>query len=126
MTVTLLDIDDRFEYLPGFRHFDLNNETDATNHGPFQMILFDPPYFGLEMQGMLRVIQSLSKDSPSCHLLVCFRRREEHILLRAFESLHLRPTNFAIEYARVKSTKWTNYGLYANCDLIGIKRTKGK
>uniref|UniRef100_A0A914XPT4 Uncharacterized protein n=1 Tax=Plectus sambesii TaxID=2011161 RepID=A0A914XPT4_9BILA len=122
MNVTLLDIDDRFAYMPGYHHFDMTT-SDPSKFGPFNTIIFDPPYFGIDMDQMARAVQSLGGSRPQ--LLVAFRRREEQQLLRAFNAFNLRPTTFALEYARVKPAKWTNYGLYANCDLIGIKRLKG-
>ncbi|KAJ6629553.1 hypothetical protein Bhyg_16929, partial [Pseudolycoriella hygida] len=38
--------------------------------------------------------------------------------------LHKARTNFPLEYAHVKSNKWTNYAMYSNVDLPGIKRFK--
>lgn len=126
--VTLLDIDERFDYLPGFVRFDITTSDSTTiniDH-KFKTILFDPPFFGIDLAHIVRLIDRLTITDRPVQLLIGYLRREDAPLLRAFHKYGLVETNFKLEYARVKESKWANYALYANCDLVNIRRVKKK
>ena len=48
ITVTILDIDERFKDLPGFRYFDLQDPVAFENE--FEYIFFDPPFFYISLE----------------------------------------------------------------------------
>lgn len=123
ISVALLDFDRRFDYLPGYRHFDLLNPTvPSAKTPPFSMVLFDPPYFGIAYEALRASLSTVA--APRTRVLMNFVRRDEHILLKEFPQLSR--TNSVVEYDRVSDSKWSNYGLYANCDLRGVKRVHDK
>lgn len=126
--VSLLDVDKRFEYLPKFRYFDLRFPND-TNLEPecsmWRVIVFDPPFFYIPMDVLYKAVMYICKgNAKQTKLLVGFLKREERLLLHTFQEFNLKRTNFALEYAHVKSNKWVNYAMYSNVDLPGIKRFK--
>mmetsp|Transcript_29931 Transcript_29931/g.21691 ORF Transcript_29931/g.21691 Transcript_29931/m.21691 type:complete len:114 (+) Transcript_29931:272-613(+) len=53
-TITILDIDKRFEELPGFKYWDLQNPYEIKNE--FEIILFDPPFFYITLEQMSSAI----------------------------------------------------------------------
>jgi hypothetical protein len=122
--VTLLDIDERFASLPGFCHFDLLKPTCAASR--FDVIVFDPPFFYIPAQQLKRAVIAITSGRTDVPLLMAFLVREEAELLRAFSDFRLSRTKFTLEYANVKESKWSNYALYSNIDLPGVKRLQRK
>ncbi|KAI5071959.1 hypothetical protein GOP47_0014210 [Adiantum capillus-veneris] len=119
----LLDIDTRFNYLPGFRHFDLCNPLASDQYAEdIRIVVFDPPFFYIPLPFLFQAVVVAVDGNLEAKLLVGFLRREEGAFLQAFAPFRLRRTRFVLEYATVKPNKWQNYALYANVDLPGIKR----
>ncbi len=124
----LLDIDTRFSYLPKFRYWDLRHPepVDAGDGRPFQVVVFDPPFFYIPMSQLYDAVLEVCNGDTTTKIMVGFLQREEPLLLSTFVDFGLRRTGFQLEYATVKPNKWTNYALYSNVDLPGIKRKKKK
>lgn len=120
-TVACLDIDKRFENLPGFRYFDLQDPYAFENE--FEVILFDPPFFYITLEQMSKAIQTIN---PEIRLMMSFMKKDEKQVKHAFRVFNLEKTNFELEYGTVKANRWENYGLYANVDMPMIKRVKKK
>ncbi|KAH7439259.1 hypothetical protein KP509_04G052600 [Ceratopteris richardii] len=119
----LLDIDTRFEYLPGFRFFDLCHPVGSESaDDDFRIVVFDPPFFYIPLQVLFEAVVVAVQGNLEAKLLLGFLRREERALLSVFAPFRLRRTRFVLEYANVKPNKWRNYALYSNIDLPGIKR----
>lgn len=129
--VLLLDIDDRFNYLPGFKKFDMlkidsnENLTSIIDlKEPLQLIFIDPPFFKINLIDIFNCIEYLSKGNKSIKLLFAFVIREERALLNVFKDYNLKLTKFKLEYKYVDATKWSNYGLYSNFETGKIKFCK--
>lgn len=119
----LLDIDERFEYLPRFRRFDIMDpQPDPCEK--FSIIVVDPPFFYIPMEKIREAVLVVSRGRTDVPLLIGFLKREEASLMQAFKDFGIRETKFPLEYATVKPNKWKNYALYSNIDLPGIKRIK--
>ncbi|MCO5593711.1 hypothetical protein L7F22_047728 [Adiantum nelumboides] len=119
----LLDIDTRFNYLPGFRLFDLRSpRMSELGADDFRIVIFDPPFFYIPLPVLFQAVLVAVHGNLEAKLLVGFLCREEGAFLQAFAPFRLRRTRFVLEYATVKPNKWGNYALYANVDLPGIKR----
>lgn len=118
----VLDIDDRFAYLPRFRYFDIRYPTNTNLTENFRIIVMDPPFFYISMDQLYQAVMTITKDRTDIKLMIGFLKREEKALLEAFKAFNLRETNFPLEYATVRPNKWRNYALYSNIDLPGIKR----
>lgn len=126
----VLDIDERFAYLPKFRYFDIR--FPYPQEEDFQILILDPPFFYLPMSVIYEAVLVITKgltgrsSGGGVKLMIGFLKREEKILLETFKDFELKETNFPLHYATVKENKWKNYALYANCDLPGIKRLHRK
>jgi hypothetical protein len=118
----VLDIDERFNYLPKFRYFDIRFPVPQAED--FRIIIMDPPFFYLPMPVIYEAVLTITKGNTNVKLLIGFLKREERTLLETFRPFQLKETNFPLNYATVRPNKWKNYALYSNCDLPGIKRMK--
>lgn len=123
----LLDIDSRFDYLPKFINWDIRTPRPISfaEGGLFRIIVFDPPFFYIPMEKLYEAVMTVCSGDTSTKLMIGFLKREESMLLHTFKAFHLRKTSFRLEYATVKPNKWSNYALYSNVDLPGIRRQKG-
>ncbi|CAM6077618.1 unnamed protein product, partial [Sphagnum tenellum] len=123
--VSLLDIDRRFSYLPGFQYWDIWHPEPLADHScktNFRVVVFDPPFFYIPMEELHHAVLEVCKGDTKTWLLIGFLVREEWNLLNTFKEFKLMKTKFVLEYTTVKPNKWRNYTLYSNVDLPGIKR----
>ena len=145
--VPLLDIDRRFDYLPGFRYWDMtaplplrggvDGSGDGTGSdgsasdddaaaGQVRVLVVDPPFFTVSVEQLVASILHLTvgRDGARTKLLIGYLRREAGPLLAALRGAFpgLRRTAFPLEYGHIKPNKWRNYVLYADVDLPGVRR----
>ena len=118
----LLDIDVRFNYLPKFRYYDLMKPTSIK--GDFRLLVIDPPFFLIPIEKVREAVDQITGANFDTKILIAFLKRAEQRLRIAFEPYNLVPTKFPLEYASIKPNKWSNFVLYSNIDLPGIKRMK--
>lgn len=123
-TVICLDIDERFNYLPGFIKYDIQKPEEIEIKP--DVIIFDPPFFQINLVTMLNCINKLTKNDYSTHLIFAFVHREQKALLSIFKQYDLKLTKFKLEYQSVESHKWDNYALYSNKEMNKIKFLKFK
>jgi len=75
-TVACLDIDKRFENLPGFRYFDLQDPYAFDNE--FEVILFDPPFFYITLDQMSHALSVVSGKNTQMKLMMSFMCKDEY------------------------------------------------
>ena len=77
LSITLLEIDDRFSDLPGYKYFDLNEPMAFENK--FEFIVFDPPFFDLPHLQMNKAILTICglENAENIKLIMSFVVREE-------------------------------------------------
>lgn len=113
-----LDIDERFQYLPKYHFYDVREPRKI--EGEFRIIILDPPYFVVPIEEFRKAVDVITDHKYDTKII--FLKREEKRLLSAFDDYKLKPTKFPLEYASIKPSKWSNFCLYSNVDLPGIKR----
>lgn len=121
---TLLDIDKRFDYLPKFRYYDMT-DADALDDN-FRLLVIDPPFFLIPVEQVRKAVDVITDKNYNTKIIIAFLKRAEKRLRIAFAPYNLVPTKFKLEYASIKENKWSNFVLYSNIDLPGIKRIKEK
>ena len=131
--VTCLDIDRRFEDLPGFCYFDLQKPDECQDprvlQNEFEIIIFDPPFFYItldQMSSALKVVSKYSTNHAKMTIGMSFMVRDETQVKQSFSQFKLERTNLNLEYATVKPNRWDNYCWWSNTDLPMIKRKSEK
>lgn len=122
----LLDIDERFEYLPRFERFDITDPHSPAGAGSFQILVIDPPFFGITVQQLYDATELITEGNGDTKIVIGYLTRMEHALLKTFRKYGISETSASLEYAGIKPNKWKNFTLYSNVDLPGIKRIPGK
>jgi hypothetical protein len=119
--VRILDIDERFKDVPGFRLFDLTRPEWLGES--FGIILFDPPFFNAVPVGHLfDVIRRLSNYDYGQKLLISWPTRRGKLLLEAFEQFGLEPTGYRPGYVSVLNEGKNEIEFYGNLGADEIKR----
>ena len=120
--VYCIDIDDRFNYLPKFIHCNITkDEIKFPNDFKPDLIIVDPPFFGLNLKDLLNFVNKVSKNDNKIKLAIGYLIREEKNLLITFKDYNLQMTKFNMEYRTVDQTKWKNYGMYTNFECGKFK-----
>jgi hypothetical protein len=118
----LLDIDKRFDYLPKFHYYDITDPDDVD--GDFRLLVMDPPFFLIPVEKIREAVDQITDNNYDTKIIISFLKRSEQRLRIAFKPYKLVPTKFQLEYVSIKPNKWSNFVLYSNIDLPGIKRIK--
>jgi hypothetical protein len=119
-SVLLLDIDNRFDYLPGYIYFDILKYQDIKIDKP-NILIIDPPFFKLSLVDLYNCVESLTEGDKKTKIIFAYVHREEKALLNIFKAYKLQLTKFKLEYRYVEPNKWENYSLYSNCEFNKIK-----
>ena len=82
-TITCLDIDKRFENLPGFKYWDIQDPFYFENQ--FEIILFDPPFFYITLEQMSKAISVISGPNTNMKLMMSFMCKDEGRVRKAFK-----------------------------------------
>jgi len=122
----LLDIDERFSYLPRFERFDIKNPHLPEGSGDFNVIVIDPPFFNVTIKQLFEATNIITNNNYKTNIIIAFLVRYEYPLLETFKPYGISETSASLEYAHIKPNKWRNFKLYSNIDLPGIKRIPGK
>lgn len=120
----LLDIDERFKYLPRFEKYDIKNPHKIQEE--FNIIVIDPPFFNITTQELFEATNVITNNNFSTNIVIAYLVRFEYALLETFKDYGISETTLVPEYAHIKSNKWKNFKIYSNIDLPGLKRIPGK
>ena len=120
----VLDIDDRFKYLPKFEKFDIKNPHNLDE--TFNVIVIDPPFFVITLKELYDAVNIITKNNFDTKIVIGFLARHNKLLLETFKKYGISETKTKLEYAHIKPHKWHNFKLYSNVDLPGIKRITDK
>ncbi len=120
----LLDIDERFSYMPRFEKFDIINPHKIEEK--YNILVIDPPFFNVTTKQLFDATNVITNNDYSTRIVIAYMKRFEYALLETFKPYGISETNLMPEYAHIKSNKWQNFKIYANIDLPNMKRIPGK
>ncbi|MBE9571315.1 MAG: hypothetical protein IMF11_11850 [Proteobacteria bacterium] len=95
----MLDIDERFIFLPGYKYFDMR-EPEVLDE-EFDVIIADPIYkWGEDV--LHRTINTLSKQNYSQKLLIVYYTNKKTSFLEIFKDYDLKPSSYYPKYSNVQ------------------------
>jgi len=97
--VAILDIDERFKQLKGFRKFDINKPEFLKEQ--FSIILCDPPFFNVSLSQLFNSIRIISNYNFNQKLLLSYLKRREDSIMGTFSKFNLIPTGYLPKYVTV-------------------------
>lgn len=110
--VRILDIDERFSSLPGFRRFDLHRPEWLGEE--FGIIVCDPPFYGVSLSRLFAALRLLSRNLYTQPLLISYLVRRSSSILGTFARFNLEPTNYRPTYQTVQKVTRNEIEFYGN------------
>lgn len=121
--VTILDIDERFAALPGFRHFDIERPEWLADR--FDIILCDPPFYNVSLSGLFETLRGVAQYDFGQRLMVSYLSRRASALERAFGPFSLKATGFFPSYATVEKSRKNQIEFFGNLGEEELTRLNG-
>ena len=121
--VSVLDIDERFSQVPGFRRFDVFRPEWIGEK--FDIILCDPPFFKVSLSQLFRAIRLLSQHDYLQPLLISYLVRREANICGTFSRFDLQPTGIFPTYQTVRSCAKNDIEFFGNLPAKGVLPLRG-
>ena len=110
--VRILDTDERFGGLPGFRKYDIYRPEWLGE--TYDLIVCDPPFFNVSLSQLFGAIRLLSRNDFAQPLLVCYLQRRASSVVGAFAPFGLEPTGYLPAYQTVQQSERNVIEFYGN------------
>jgi hypothetical protein len=121
--VRILDIDERFAHLDGFRKYDIFRPEWLGEE--FGLIVCDPPFYGASLSQLFAAIRMLGRNMYSQPLLVSYLKRRKASVLGTFARFGLEPTGYKPGYLTVQSVARNEIEFYGNLGAEAHRRLAG-
>ncbi len=109
---SLLDIDERFSNLQGFRFYDMTRPEWIENQ--FGIIFCDPPFFTVSLSKLYHAIRMLSHYKFTQPLMISYLTRRAKKFLTSFSSFNVTSTGFKPNYITVEKSKKNDIEFFGN------------
>ena len=105
--VTILDIDERFSDLEGFKYWDIKSPKYISDE--FDLIIMDPPFFNVSMREIRKAIQMLTHfDTNRTKVMISYLSRREKAFKVGMKPFVMEPMEYVPEYNTVDVTEPKN------------------
>lgn len=121
--VTILDVDERFSDLCGYKPYDVYRPEWLEEE--FDLIVCDPPFFKVSLSQLFPAIRMLAHHDYRQRLLMCYLTRRSAALLRAFAKFGLEATGYRPGYQTVRPTEKNEIECYGNLGEEEHQRLRG-
>ncbi len=112
--VHILDIDERLDFLPGFRKFDITRPEPLSDI--FDVIIVDPP-LDLSLEVVLDAVNMVTRKKYDTKLAILHEAKTADCLLKHFEAYGLSPTYYNPVYCHVRKSARHQFMFYANFEF---------
>jgi len=120
--VTILDVDDRFSKVDGFKSFDVSRPVWLGEE--FGIIVCDPPFHGVSLSQLFVAIRVLSRNDYRQPLMLSTLKRREAATLGAFSSFELAPSGYHPGYRTVEACDRNDIEFLTNLDQDALARLR--
>ncbi len=110
--VAVLDIDERFQGVRGFQHWDIYKPTWINR--TFDLIICDPPFFNVSLSQLFNAIRLLSQHDFRQRLLVSYLTRRASAIEGTFAPFAITATGFRPGYQTVQKVARNDIQFFGN------------
>ncbi len=110
--VTVLDIDERFADVPGYRRYDLYRPEWLGER--FDLLLCDPPFFNVSLSQLFAAVRLLAAHDFAQPLLLSYLCRRAANLCGTFARFELRATGYRPGYQTVDTAERNAIEFFGN------------
>ncbi len=112
LDVTVLDKDQRFSDIPGFRDYNLY-EPEWIDKA-FDLIICDPPFFNVSLSQLFKAIRMLSHNNLQQPLMISYLKRRGSAITGTFAAFDLKPSGYFPGYQTVQSCDRNQIEFFTN------------
>jgi hypothetical protein len=112
VSVRILDIDDRFANLDGFRRYDIYRPEWLGEE--FGLIVCDPPFYNASLSQLFTAIRMLSRNIYEQPLLLSYLSRRSAAVMGTFARFNLQPTGYHPGYQTVQRAERNEIEFFGN------------
>lgn len=112
--VPTLDIDERFSALSGFVKWNIRRPAPLSFKP--DLIVCDPPFFGVSLPELSNAISLLAGFDPTTRLAMPYLSRQATAITETFRSFGLAATAYRPAYVNTENAMRTSIELFANFD----------
>ena len=117
--VTVLDCDERFSHVNGFRKYDLYRPEWIDEK--FDIIFCDPPFFKVSLSQLFKALRQLSHNDFTQPIMLCHLTRRSDAVIGGLYLFGLQPTGKVPQYMTVQSIDKNRIQIFSNTDMQGLK-----
>jgi len=121
--VTVLDIDERFADVPGYRRYDLYRPEWLGQE--FDLIVCDPPFFNVSLSQLFAAIRTLARHQFDQPLLISYLCRRSDNIQGTFAPFGLRAMGYRPGYLTVEATERNAIEFFGNLSEAEHRRLAG-
>ena len=112
VNVTVLDIDERFKEVKGFRRFDIYRPDWIGIE--FDVIFCDPPFFNASLSQLFGALRLLSRNDFSQPMLVAYLARRSNAIKGTFSRFELVNSGYFPSYQTVRESEKNRIEIFSN------------
>ena len=118
--VRVLDIDERFAAVPGFRHFDIYRPDylDET----FDLIICDPPFYNVSLSQLFTAVRQLAHFNFAQPLMIAYLQRRGTNVMGTFNKFNLTATGYFPKYQTVQDIERNKIEFFSNLEQTLIQQ----
>jgi hypothetical protein len=121
--VRILDIDERFAHLVGFRRYDIYRPEWLGEE--FGLIVCDPPFYNASLSQLFAAIRMLARNDYTQPLLLSYLVRRSANVLGTFARFGLEPTGYRPGYQTVQKAERNDIEFFGNLGEDSHRRLAG-
>lgn len=118
--VAILDIDDRFAAVPGYRRYDIFRPEWVGE--AYDVILCDPPFFNASLSQLFAAIRLLARHDYTQPMLIDYLSRRGSNLCGTFHRFGLASTGYFPGYQTVRSKAKNDIEFFGNLGEEALRR----
>ncbi|MGI9519750.1 MAG: hypothetical protein ACR2NP_22035 [Pirellulaceae bacterium] len=112
VSTAILDVDDRFADLPGFRRYDIYRPQWLGEE--YDLIICDPPFFNVSLSQLFAAIRLLARHDFSQPMLVSYLQRRSSAILGTFAPFNLEASGYCPAYRTVRELEKNRIEFFGN------------
>lgn len=124
VSVRILDIDERFASIAGFRHYDIFRPTWLDEQ--FDLIICDPPFYNASLSQLFTAVRQLAHFNYAQPLMLAYLQRRATNVLGTFNKFNLSATGYFPQYQTVQDIERNKIEFFSNLDdsrINNLRRT---
>lgn len=113
-SVTILDIDTRFDSVAGFQQYNLYEPQPLEE--TYELLICDPPFQKISLSQLFKALRVLSGNNFAQPILLSFLQERANDVLGTFAPFQLQKTGYYPQYVSLRKQEWEHIEFFSNLE----------